>query len=150
MHDVAAELIEKPGTSNLDVWIDDLSLDTVAAAPKQTASMALRLFRGLRSSGAQVSVGKTSFVATSAEASKALKAICQADDPAKKNFSRDLGVTSGGTRRRLLGLVASRHAKAQARSKKFNQLRVPFVSHRIRVVKLQLCQLAYGAIRPLG
>ena len=150
LHDVAAELSEKPGTSNLDVWIDDLSLDTVAAAPKQTASMALRLFRGLRSSlearGAQVSVGKTSFVATSAEASKALKAICQADDPAIKSFSRDLGVTSGGTRRRLLGLAAARQAKAQVRSKKFN--------HLFRTgsgwSRLQLFRLACGAIRLLG
>ncbi|CAE7457975.1 unnamed protein product [Symbiodinium sp. CCMP2592] len=95
MHDVAAELSVKSGTSNLDVWIDDLSLDTVTAAPKQTASIALRLFRGLRSSlesrGAQVAISKTSFVATSSEACKALKAICQPDDPAIKNFARDLG-----------------------------------------------------------
>ncbi|CAE7251918.1 unnamed protein product [Symbiodinium sp. CCMP2592] len=95
MHDVAAELSVKPGASNLDVWIDDLSLDTVTAAPKQTASIALRLFRGLRNSlesrGAKVAISKTSFVATSSEACKALKAICQPDDPAIKNLARDLG-----------------------------------------------------------
>ncbi|CAE7728568.1 unnamed protein product [Symbiodinium sp. CCMP2592] len=154
MHDVAAELSVKPGASNLDVWIDDLSLDTVTAAPKQTASIALRLFRGLRKSlearGAQVAISKTSFVATSSEACKALKAICQPDDPAIKNFARDLGVTSGGTRRRLLGLAATRQAKAQARNKKLCSLRVPFVSHKIRVVKASIMSAGLWGHQALG
>ncbi|CAE7320490.1 unnamed protein product [Symbiodinium sp. CCMP2592] len=118
MPDVAAELSVKPGTSNLDVWIDDLSLDTVTAAPKQTASIALRLFRGLRSSlesrGAQVAISKTSFVATSSEACKALKAICQPDDPAIKNFARDLGALGvSPKRRKYYRAICSKYAGRQ-------------------------------------
>ena len=65
VHTAAANLVRRPGATNLDVWIDDLSLDSVHSSPQQLANVCLRLFRGLASSledmGAKVSLDKTCF-----------------------------------------------------------------------------------------
>ncbi|CAE7728585.1 unnamed protein product, partial [Symbiodinium sp. CCMP2592] len=50
VHPIAVAATSKRATSNLDVWIDDLSLDCVGASAKQIASDAVLLFRSLRTS----------------------------------------------------------------------------------------------------
>ncbi|CAE6956212.1 unnamed protein product [Symbiodinium sp. CCMP2592] len=143
IHPVAAKLASKKSASNLDIWIDDLSLDTVHKSPLQVASDSLKLFRGLRqdleSKGAQVSLSKTCFVTSSTEAAKALGKILDASDPQVKPMNRDLGITSAGGRRRVLGLAESRRKKAAGRSRKLNKLAVPGRAHRLRIVRASLC-----------
>ncbi|CAE7327567.1 unnamed protein product, partial [Symbiodinium sp. CCMP2592] len=79
VHPIAVAATSKRATSNLDVWIDDLSLDCVGASAKQIASDAVLLFRSLRTSieanGAKLSLDKTSFVASSSKAAKCLQAV---------------------------------------------------------------------------
>ena len=139
IHPIASQLVQKPGAINLDVWVDDLSLDSVSPCPKMLASSCVRLYRGLCASltnmGAKVSLDKTCFVASSAAAAKALNAVRRPDDPQVKPLARDLGITSNGARRRTLGLAATRRAKAGTRAKKFNSLGVKTVGHRIRICK---------------
>ena len=139
IHPIASQLVQKPGAINLDVWVDDLSLDSVSPCPKVLASSCVRLYRSLCASltnmGAKISLDKTCFVASSAAAAKALNAVRRPDDPQVKPLARDLGITSNGARRRTLGLAATRRAKAGARAKKFNSLGVKTVGHRIRICK---------------
>ena len=143
IHPVAAKLASKKTACNLDIWIDDLSLDSINKSPLHVASDCLKLFRGLRqdleSKGAQVSISKTCFVASSKEAAKALERLRGSTDPKVKPLNRDLGITSAGGRRRVLGLAEHRRKKAAGRSRKLNKLAVPGRAHRIRIVRASLC-----------
>ena len=154
VHTAAATLVRRPGATNLDVWIDDLSLDSVHSSPQQLASVCLRLFRGLASSledmGAKVSLDKTCFVASSAAAAKALNSVRRPEDPRVRLLARDLGVTSNGARRRVLGLAAARRAKAGVRAKRLNRLGVPHVSHRIRIVKASIISSGLWGHQAIG
>ena len=109
IHPVAAKLAAKKSASNLDIWIDDLTLDSVSNSPLQVASDSLKLFKGLKqdldSKGAQISISKTCFVASSTEAAKALGKLLDDSDPQVEAMNRDLGITSAGGRRRVLGLA---------------------------------------------
>ena len=143
IHPVAAKLASKKSASNLDIWIDDLTLDSINKSPMQVASDSLSLFRGLKqdleSKGAQISISKTCFVASSTEAAKALRKILDDSDPEVKPMNRDLGITSAGGRRRVLGLAEHRRQKAAGRSRKLNKLAVPGRAHRLRIVRASLC-----------
>ena len=154
IHPVAAALTGRRGATNLDVWLDDLSLDCVHNDPQQLASTCVRLYRGLAISlgemGAKVSLDKTCFVASSAAAAKALNAIRRPDDPPVRPLSRDLGITSNGARRRVLGLAASRRAKAGARSNRLNKLAVKAISHRVRVVKAAIVAAGLWGHQAIG
>ena len=143
IHPVAAKLAAKKSASNLDIWIDDLTLDSVSKSPLQVASDSLKLFRGLKqdldSKGAQISISKTCFVASSTEAAKALGKLLDESDPQVKTMNRDLGITSAGGRRRVLGLAEHRRKKAAGRSRKLKKLSVPGRAHRLRIVRASLC-----------
>ena len=143
IHPVAAKLAAKKSASNLDIWIDDLTLDSVSNSPLQVASDSLKLFRGLKqdldSKGAQISISKTCFVASSTEAAKALGKLLDESDPQVKTMNRDLGITSAGGRRRVLGLAEHRRKKAAGRSRKLKKLSVPGRAHRLRIVRASLC-----------
>ncbi|CAE7770113.1 unnamed protein product [Symbiodinium sp. CCMP2592] len=143
IHPVAEKLASKKSACNLDIWIDDLSLDSVNKSPLQVASDSLFLFRALRrdleARGAQISISKTCFVASSTEAAKAMSKILDANDPQVKSMTRDLGVTSAGGRRRILGLAEQRRKKAAGRSRKLNRLAIPGRAHRLRIVRASLC-----------
>ncbi|CAE7692335.1 unnamed protein product [Symbiodinium sp. CCMP2592] len=77
--------LAKRAAVNLDVWIDDMSLDAVHASAKQVATDAILLFRSLRKDlearGATLSLEKTSFVASSPQAAKCLLEIREESDP---------------------------------------------------------------------
>ena len=143
VHPVAATVQSKRATSNLDVWIDDMSLDSVHASARQVAADAILLFRSLRSAlearGAKLSLEKTSFVASSSQAAKCLWAIREDTDPQVRAFARDLGVTSGGARRRLLGLAEQRRCKARGRASKLAKLTSVHSAHEIRVMRASIC-----------
>ena len=143
IHPVAAKLAAKKSASNLDIWIDDLTLDSVNKSPFQVASDSLKLFRGLKqdldSKGAQISISKTCFVASSTEAAKALGKLLDESDPQVKAMNRDLGITSAGGRRRVLGLAEHRRKKAAGRARKLKKLSVPGRAHRLRIVRASLC-----------
>ena len=143
IHPIAEKLASKNSVCNLDIWIDDLSLDSVNKSPLRVASDSLKLFRGLRqdleSRGAQVSISKTCFVASSTEAAKALSKLLDKSDPQVKPMNRDLGITSAGGRRRVLGLAEHRRKKAAGRSTKLNKLAIPSRAHRLRIVRASLC-----------
>ena len=154
IHPVAAALTGRAGATNLDVWLDDLSLDSVHKDPQQLASACVRLYRGLAAAleemGAKVSLEKTCFVASSAAAARALRAVRRPDDPPVRALARDLGVTSNGARRRTLGLAASRRAKAGSRSDRLNKLAVRVASHRLRVVKASIVAAGLWGHQALG
>ena len=143
IHPVAAKLAAKKSASNLDIWIDDLTLDSVNESPLQVASDSLKLFKGLKldleSKGAQISISKTCFVASSTEAAKALGKLLDKSDPQVKTMNRDLGITSAGGRRRVLGLAENRRQKAAGRARKLKKLSVPGRAHRLRIVRASLC-----------
>ena len=143
VHPVAATVQSKRATSNLDVWIDDMSLDSVHASAKQVATDAILLFRSLRSAlearGAKLSLEKTSFVASSSQAAKCLRAIREDTDPQVRAFARDLGVTSGGARRRLLGLAEQRRCKARGRASKLAKLTSVHSAHKVRIIRASIC-----------
>ena len=154
IHPIAASITSRSGTTNLDVWVDDLSLDAVDKSPEAVARTSLRLFRGLRTAlqdrGASLSMDKTCFVATSASAAKALSTLRCPTDPEVKPFARDLGVTSSGVRRRLLGLAEQRRHKARARHTKLCKLRVPGQRHRLRIVRASICMAGLFGHQALG
>ena len=143
IHPVAAKLVAKKSASNLDIWIDDLTLDSVNESPLQVASDSLKLFKGLKqdleSKGAQISISKTCFVTSSTEAAKALEKLLDKSDPQVKTMNRDLGITSAGGRRRVLGLAENRRKKAAGRARKLKKLSVPGRAHRLRIVRASLC-----------
>ena len=85
-----------------------------------------------------------------AAAAKALNAVRRPDDPHVRLLARDLGVTSNGARRRVLGLAAVRRAKAGARAKRLNHLGVPQVSHRIRIVKASIVSAGRWGQQAIG
>ena len=93
---------------------------------------------------------KTCFVATSASAAKALSTLRCPTDPEVKPFARDLGVTSSGVRRRLLGLAQHRMHKARARHTKLCKLRVPGQRHRLRIVRASICMAGLFGHQALG
>ena len=154
IHPVAASITSKTATTNLDVWVDDLSLDAVAKNAEEVARASLKLFRSLRTAlvdrGASVSMDKTCFVATSASAAKALNTLRCPTDPVVKPLARDLGVTSGGVRRRVLGLAEQTRQKAQARHGKLCKLRVPGQRHRLRIVRASICMAGLFGHQALG
>ena len=154
IHPIAASITSRSGTTNLDVWVDDLSLDAVDKSPEAVARTSLRLFRGLRTAlqdrGASLSMDKTCFVATSASAAKALTTLRCPTDPEVKPFARDLGVTSAGVRRRMLGLAEQRRQKARVRHTKLCKLRVPGQRHRLRIVRASICMAGLFGHQALG
>ncbi|CAE7568822.1 unnamed protein product [Symbiodinium natans] len=119
IHPIAERLMVKRSVSNLDIWLDDLSLDSISKSASQVASDSLVLFRGLRrdfeARGAKLSVDKSAFVASSPAAAKALQSLLEPTDPKVKTVARDLGVSSGGARRRVLGVAEQRRRKAIGR-----------------------------------
>ncbi|CAE7255944.1 unnamed protein product, partial [Symbiodinium sp. CCMP2592] len=154
IHPVAACITSKTGATNLDVWVDDLSLDAVDSSAEAAARTSLKLFRTLRRSlidrGASLSMDKTCFVATTAQAATALNKLRCPMDPVVKSFARDLGVTSGGVRRRILGLAEQRRQKAKARHAQLCKLRVPNQQHRIRIVRASLWMAGLFGHQALG
>ena len=153
-HPVAASMTAKRSVSNLDVWIDDVSLDSVHASAKQVAIDTLLLFRSLRKEiearGAKLSLDKTSFVASSSQAAKCLRAIREASDPQIRTVARDLGVSSGGARRRVLGLAEQRRRKAQGRAAKLDKLRLLNPSHKVRIVRASVCSAGLWGHQAVG
>ena len=65
-------------------------------------------------------------------------------------MARDLGVTSTGARRRLLGLAATPRSKAGARSRKLNSSCVTSVSHRIRIVEASIVSAGLWGHQSIG
>ena len=154
VHPIAERLHGKSSVTNLDIWIDDLSLDSVSKSAKQVAADCLKLFRGLRTDlearGAKVSLEKTAFVASSAKAAKALQAIRVDSDPQIRTVARDLGVTSMGARRRVLGLAEHRRRKACKRSQKLNRLGIQTQAHRVRIVRASICAAGLWGHQAVG
>ena len=154
VHPIAERLNGKSSVTNLDIWIDDLSLDSVSKSAKQVAADCLKLFRGLRTEleagGAKVSLEKTSFVASSSKAARALQAMRVDSDPQVRTVARDLGVTSMGARRRVLGLAEHRRRKACKRSQKLNRLGIQNQAHRVRIVRASICSAGLWGHQAVG
>ena len=151
---IAERLNGKSSVTNLDIWIDDPSLDSVNKSAKQVAADCLKLFRGLRTDleagGAKVSLEKTSFAASSAKAAKALQALRVDSDPQVRTVARDLGVTSTGARGRVLGLAEHRRRKACKRSQKLNRLGIQNQVHQVRIVRASICSARLWGHQAVG
>ena len=93
---------------------------------------------------------KTSFVASSSQAARCLQAIRQETDPQIRTVARDLGVTSGGARRRLLGLAEQRRRKAGGRATKLDKLRLTNPSHKVRIIRASVCSAGLWAHQAAG
>ena len=97
-----------------------------------------------------MSIAKTSFVTSSSEAAKALNLLLEPTDPKVKTVARDLGVSSAGARRRVLGLAEQRRLKAMSRAKKLDRLRVTTISHRVRIVRASVCSAGLWGQQAVG
>ena len=139
IHPIASELLTQPALSNLDAWIDDLTADVIHRSAVCAAAGAVKIFRLLQSvldtQGMTLSATKTCFVTTSSEVTKALTKLLAPGDPRIQPLARDLGVDSGGAKRRRFKSGRERHRKASARGARLARLAIPATGHKLRIFK---------------
>ena len=139
IHPVASELLAQPVLSNLDAWIDDLTADVIHRSPVCAAAGAVKIYRLLQTvldtQGLTLSATKTCFVTTSSEVTKALSKLLAPGEPQIQPLARDLGVDSGGARRRRFKSNRERHRKASKRGARLARLAIPSSGHKLRIYK---------------
>jgi len=137
IHDPCARLSVSGLVSNLNTWLDDISLDVADTDAGQAASRSVRAYRliaeGLGSEALVLSKAKSAFVCSDKVAEKRLRALLRPDDPPILSLVRDLGVDSAAARRRRVASSNARLAKAQGRSGKLTKLKLPIKQKRAQV-----------------
>ena len=91
---VLKDFHDKHSKASVDVWVDDISIDFVGEDANMVCKEALAGYEevkhGLESVGLQLSVSKTGFLASTAEAKRAV------NQPRAHDLLKDLGLDSGG------------------------------------------------------
>ena len=118
-----------------DVWLDDVSADSLHASPVIAAGAAYEAFRVLKSSlqaeGLVLSQEKTKFVAGTPRSAAALRKLLRPGDPDIVDVVKDLGLDSGSGRRRRTTTAQKRFRVGGLRNLKLGKLRIP--SRRVRL-----------------
>ena len=100
------QVVRAQGVTNVDVWLDDVSIDTVHNSAAIGAGAALQTYRELyghlQAEGLVISQKKTHFVDSSAKVVAELNKARAEADPETRSLARDLGIDSAGARRRRL------------------------------------------------
>ena len=123
------------GLDHCDVWLDDVSADSLHASPDIAAGAAYEAFRVLKSSlqaeGLVLSQEKTKFVAGTPRSAAALRKLLRPGDPDIVDVVKDLGLDSGSGRRRRTTTAQKRFRVGGLRNLKLGKLRIP--SRRVRL-----------------
>ncbi|CAE7536907.1 unnamed protein product, partial [Symbiodinium sp. CCMP2456] len=91
-----------PSVDFVGTWIDDVSADVVHKSADRAAPDIISLFRRLNQAleaDGKVSASKTHFLASSAEAERALKRKLGKNDPPVRQTTKDLGMETAAVRR---------------------------------------------------
>ena len=95
----------RPLASNLDLWLDDISIDIQGQSPAQVAAKPLQAFRTLRDDlqlrSLPVNTVKTKIVASDGLTADQLRRQAQTGDPQVTDLARDLNVLNPQSKGRL-------------------------------------------------
>ena len=123
----------------LDTWVDDIGADF--EYPEQAAFAVYEGYKTLRrlleGSDLRLSLKKTGFPCTTAEARRELQKLRKDGDPAICDSMKDLGLDCALGRVRRVKVQRARRHKAGQRQKKLKQLRVPGVPAKVRLFSVQ-------------
>ena len=137
LHEPCERLSATGLITNLDTWIDDISIDVADADADHAADRTVRAYRLLAASLGQeelvLSQAKSAFVCSDKVTEKRLRALLRPGDPPILSLVRDLGVDSAAARRRRVANSNARLAKARGRSGKLAKLKVPKKNKRAQV-----------------
>ena len=132
--------LNQPAVDTADTWVDDLSVDFCGSNPQQVAAKGLRvantLFEALAEEGLEVSLKKTTWIASSPAVEAALKKQSKGEATQVSSVAKDLGVANAAGRARRTQVQAKRMRKGSTRGTRLQALRVHSVAHRVRVSKL--------------
>ena len=103
--------------ASIDVWVDDISMDFVGEDSYTVCKEALAV-------GLQLSVSKTGFLASTAEAKRAVNLYRSEEQPKARDLLKDLGLDSSGGRRRRVGSQQKRMLKGSGRQSKLLHLKL--------------------------
>jgi hypothetical protein len=125
--------------SNLDTWVDDISMDWWGRNADQVASHAVAGYRalhsGLQESGLTVSASKTGFLCASKLAQDRLSERRGPSDPQIHSVMKDLGVDNAVGRFRRVKHHLVRMGKGRRRGKHLHRLKVPLAAQRVRLFR---------------
>ena len=146
--------LNQPAVSTADTWVDDLSVDFCGSNPHQVAAKGLRvansLFEALAEEGLEVSLKKTTWIASSPAVEAALKKQSKGEATQVSSVAKDLGVANAAGRARRTQVQAKRLRKGSTRGTRLQALRVHSVAHRVRVSKMGSLSAAIWGHQGLG
>ena len=132
-----AQVLQGSHIVSADVWVDDISLDVDDRSEEKAARQAFLAFQQLKSAlqlaGHRPSDSKTFFLASTAQAARALNKIRQPGDPEVKTIGLDLGMATAAGRCRTVRGQTNRIRKANARLRKLQSFKVPKLRKKVRV-----------------
>ena len=146
--------LNQPAVNTADTWVDDLSVDFCGSNPQQVAAKELRvarsLFEALAEEGLEVSLKKTTWIASSPAVEAALKKQSKGEATQVSSVAKDLGVANAPGRARRTQVQAKRLRKGSTRGTRLQALRVRNVAHRVRVSKMGSLSAAIWGHQGLG
>ena len=147
-------VLNQPAVATADTWVDDLSVDFCGPNPHQVAAkgprVAKALFAALEAEGLEVSLKKTTWIASSPAVEAALKKQSKGEATQVSSVAKDLGVANAAGRARRTQAQAKRLRKGSARGNRLQSLRVRSVAHRVRVSKMGSLSAAIWGHQGLG
>ena len=147
-------VLNQPAVATADTWVDDLSVDFCGPNPHQVAAKGLRvaktLFAALEAEGLEVSLKKTTWIASSPAVEAALKKQSKGEATQVSSVAKDLGVANAAGRARRTQAQAKRLRKGSTRGTRLQSLRVRSVAHRVRVSKMGSLSAAIWGHQGLG
>ena len=136
----------------LDTWVDDIGADFEARYPEQAAFAVYEGYKTLRrlleGRDLRLSLKKTGFLCTTAEARRELQKLRKDGDPAICDSMKDIGLDCALGRVRRVKVQRARRHKAGKRQKKLKQLRAPSVPPRSASSEEGLPPSLLGATKP--
>ncbi|CAE7227892.1 unnamed protein product [Symbiodinium sp. CCMP2456] len=149
LHDPVAKAYRRPTTTNVDLWIDDCSVDTVDSRVERAAAAAFECYKELKqdleAQRLQVSTTKTVFVCSSHAAGKAITGLVGPDGPKVVGVGKDLGLDSAAGSRRRITTARGRHQKGAQRAAQLERLKIGKVGIKVRLYKGSILSSAlYG------
>ena len=146
--------LNQPAVATADTWVDDLSVDFCGSNPQQVAAKGLRvantLFEALAEEGLEVSLKKTTWIASSPAVEAALKKQSKGEATQVSSVAKDLGVANAAGRARRTQVQAKRLRKGSTRGTRLQALHVHSVAHRVRVSKMGSLSAAIWGHQGLG
>ena len=135
-----SQVLNQTAVDTADTWVDDLSVDFCGRCPHRVAAKGLRvarsLLQALENEGLEVSLKKTTWIASSSAVEAALKKQTLGDSVQVSTVAKDLGVANTGGRTRRTAIQQGRLTKGLARGTKLHRLRVTKTAHRVIASKM--------------